>query len=72
MEEQGIQVWYESSKVLKLVNLCGTQNASKIVKENWEQGIHVDIKGSNILLKLVNLFGTQSDKQRHKRKMWAR
>ena len=41
----------------------GLKMARKIVKENWEQGIHVDIKGSNILLKLVNLCGTQRGKQ---------
>ena len=37
-----------------------------------EQDIHVDMKGSNILLKLVSLCGTQSDKQRYKEKMWAK
>ena len=33
-----------------------------------EQDIHVDMKGSNILLKLVSLCGTQSGKQSYKRK----
>jgi len=48
MEEQGIHIWYESSKVLKLVNLCGTQCDKQSYKKNWEQGIHGWYKSSNI------------------------
>ena len=32
IEKQCIHVWYESSKVLKLVNLCGTQNGKQSCK----------------------------------------
>ena len=32
IEEQGIHVWYEIFKVLKLANLCGTQNGKQSCK----------------------------------------
>ena len=55
MEEQDFHAWYESSKVLKLVNLCGTQNGKQNCKKNWEQDIHGWHEGFNIYKRLVQL-----------------